>query len=110
MTWSPYMEDLDSSNFTSFELMPSENGSVVKKDKCASPVRNLVLREAGSSYVVPAVPSNVSSNGEKIEGEPWDCDSYLYTAFIPGMYGAAMSYTLWYKKLNGDCSCQECKR
>jgi len=42
----------------------------VKEDRCASPVRDLVLDETGSSYVVPAVLSYVSSNGEKNEGEP----------------------------------------
>jgi len=108
--WSPYMEELDSSNSSSFELMPTESGSVVKEDRCTSPMRNLVLNETGSSYVVPAVLSYVSSNGEKNKGEPWDSDVYLYAAIIPGMYEAAMSYALWNKKMNGDCSCQECKR
>jgi len=69
-----------------------------------------VLDGAGSSYVVPAVLSCGSSNGEKNEGEPWDGDAYLYAAIISRMYGASMSYSLWYKKMNGDCSCQECKR
>jgi len=64
----------------------------------------------GSSYVVPAVLSYVSSNSEKNEGEPWDGDAYLHAAIIPGTFGAAISYALWYKKLNGDCGCQECKR
>jgi len=108
--WSPYIEELDSSNSSSFELMPTENGSVEKEDRCASPVRNLVLDGTGSSYVVPAVLSYVSFNGEKNEGEPWDGDAYLYAAIIPGTYGTAMSYALWYKKINGDCRCQECKR
>jgi len=36
--WSLYMEQLDSSNSSSFELMPTENGSVGKEDRCASPV------------------------------------------------------------------------
>jgi len=108
--WSPYMEELDSSNSSSFELMPTENGSVRKEDRCASPVRNLVLDRTGSSYVVLAVLSYLSSNGEKNEGEPWDGDAYLYAAIIPGTYGAAMSYALWYKKMSGDCSCQEWKR
>jgi len=108
--WSPYIEELGSSNSSSFELMPTESSAVGKEDRCASPVRDLVLDGAGSSYVVPAVLSYVSSNGEKHEGEPWDGDAYLYGAIIPGTYGAAMSYALWYKKMNGDCSCQECKR
>jgi len=108
--WSPYMEELDSSNSSSFELMPTEGGAVGKEDRCASPVKDLVLDGAGSSYVVPAVLSYVSSDGEKNEGEPWDGDAYLYAAIIPRTYGAAMSYALWYKKMNGDCSCQECKR
>jgi len=108
--WSPHMEELDSSNSSSFELMPTENGSVGKEGRCASPVRDLVLDGTGISYVVPAVLSYVSSNGEKNEGEPWDGDAYLYAEIIPGTYGAAMSYALWYKKMNGDCSCQECKR
>jgi len=108
--WSPYMEDLDSSNSSSFELMPTENSSVGKEDKCASPLRNPVLVGTGSSYVVPAVLSYVSSNDEKNKGKPWDGDAYLYAAIIPGTYGATMSYGLLYKKLNGDWSCQECKR
>jgi len=107
---SPYMEELDSSNSSSFELIPTENSSVVKEDRCALPLRNLVLDGTGSSYVVPAVLSYVSSNGEKNEGEQWDGDAYLYTSIIPGVYGAMMSYALWYKKINGDCSSQECKR
>jgi len=101
--WSPYMEDLDSSNSSSFELMPTENNSVGKEDRCASPVRNLVLDGAGSNYGVSAVLSYISSNGEKNKGEPWDGDAYLYATIIPGPYGAAMSYALWYKKMNGDC-------
>jgi len=108
--WSPYVEELGSSNSSSFELMPTENSSVRKVGRCASPVRDLVLDGTGSSYVVSAVLSYVSSNGEKNDGEPWDGDVYLYAAIIPRTYGAAMSYALWYKKINGDCSCQECKR
>jgi len=104
------MEELDSSSSSSLELIPTESGSVRTGDRCASPVRNLVLDETGSNYVVPAVLSYVSSNSEKNEGEPWDGDAYLYTMIIPGNYSAAMSYALWYKKLNRDCSCQECKR
>jgi len=68
--WSPYMEELDSSNSASFELIPTENGSVGKKDRCAMPVKNLVLDGTGSNYVVPAVLSYISSNGEKNEGDP----------------------------------------
>jgi len=108
--WSSYMQELDSSNCLSFELRLTENGSVVKEDRCASPVRNLVLDGTGTSYLVPAVLSYVSSNSEKNEGQTWDGDAYLYFANIPGTYGAAMSYALCYKKMNGDCSCQECKR
>jgi len=108
--WSPYMEELESSNSSSFEPMPTESCLVGKEDTCVSPMRNLVLDGTGSIYVVPAVPSHVSSNGEKNEGEPWDGDAYLYALIIPGTFGAAMSYALWYKKMNGDCSCQECKR
>jgi len=108
--WSPYMEELDGTNSSSFELMPTENSSVVKEDRCPSPVRNLLLDGTGSRYVVPAILSYVSSNGEKNEGELSDGDAYLYTAIIPGMYGAVMSYALWHKKMDGDCSCQECKR
>jgi len=110
MRWSPYMEELDSASSSSFELMPTENGSVGTGDRYASPVRNLVLDGTGSNYVVPAVLSYVSSNGEENEGESWDGDAYLYAAIIPGTYGDAMSYALWYKKMNGDCSCQKCKR
>jgi len=108
--WSPYMEELYNSNSSSFELMPTENGSVVNEDRCASPVRNLVLDGTGGSYVVPVVLSYISSNGEKNEGEPWDGDAYLYAAIIPGTYSAAVYYALWYKKMNGDFICQECKR
>jgi len=61
--WSPYVEELDSSNSLSFELMPTESGSVAKEGRYASPVRNLVLDGTGSSYVVPLVLSCVSSNG-----------------------------------------------
>jgi len=104
------MEELDSSNLSSFELMPTESGAVGKEDRCVSPVRNLLLDGAGRSYVVPAVLSYVSSNGEKNERESWDSDAYLYVAISPGTCGAAISYTLWYKKTNRDCSCQECKR
>jgi len=68
--WFPYMVELDSSNSLSYEVMPTESGSVGKEDKCALPVRNLLLDGTGSSYVVPAVLSYVSSNGEKNEGEP----------------------------------------
>jgi len=63
--WSPYMGELDCTNFLSFELMPTESGSVGKEDRCSWPVRDLVLDGAGSSYVVPAVLLYVSSNGEK---------------------------------------------
>jgi len=94
--WSSYMEKLDSSNSSSFELMPTEGGAVGKEDKCDSPVRNLVLDGAGSSYVVPGVLLYVSSNAEKNEGEPWDGDAYLYAAIIHRTYSAAMSYTIWY--------------
>jgi len=110
MRWSPYMEELDFSNSSTFELMPTESDAVGKEDICASPVRNLLLDRKGSSYVVPAVLSYVSSRGEKNEGELWDGDEYLYAAIIPGTYGAAMSSALWYEKMNGDCSCLECKR
>jgi len=108
--WSPYMEELDNSNSSSLELMPTENGSAGKKDKCASRMRNLVLDGTGSKYVVPAVLSYVSSNGEKNKGEALDSDAYLYAAIIAGTYGAMMSYALRYNKVIGDCSCQECKR
>ena len=63
--WSPYMEELDSSNYSSFELMPTESALVGKEDRCPSPLRNLVLDGPGSSYVVPTVLSCISSNGEK---------------------------------------------
>jgi len=90
--WSPYMEELDSLNSSSIELMPTEKGSVGKEERCASPVRNLVLDGTRSSYVVPAVLSYVSSNSERNEGETWDGDTYLYPAIIPGTYGPALSY------------------
>jgi len=53
--WFPYMEELDSSKSSSFELMPTENSSVGKEGRYASPVRDLVLNGTGSSYVVPNV-------------------------------------------------------
>jgi len=68
--WSPYMEELDSSNSSIFELMLTESGSVGKEDICASPVRNLVLDGTESSYVVPTILSHLSSNGDKNEGKP----------------------------------------
>jgi len=108
--WSPYIEELDSSNSSSFVLMPTKIGSVGNEGGCALPVRNLVLDGTGSSYIVLAVLSYVSSNGGKNEGEPWDGDAYLYAVIIPGTYGAAMSNALGHKKMNGDCSCHECKR
>jgi len=108
--WPPYMDELDTSNSSSLELMPTEKSSVGKEGRCASPMRNVLLDGTGCSYVVPAVLSYVSSNGEKNDSEPWDGDAYLYAAIIPGPYGSAMSYALWYRKMNGDCSCPECKR
>ena len=48
--WSPYIEELDSSNSSSFEVMPTENGSAGKEDRCASPVSNLVLDGTGSCH------------------------------------------------------------
>ena len=92
--WSPYLEELDGSNSLRIELMLTENGSVVIKDRYASPVRNLVLDGTGSSYVVPTVLLYVSSNGEKNESEPWDGDAYLHAAIISGTCSAAMSYAL----------------
>ena len=64
------MEELDSSNSLSFELMLTESGLVGKEDICASPVRNLVLDRTGSSYLVPTVLSYVSSKCEKNQGRP----------------------------------------
>jgi len=107
--WSLYMEELDTANSLSYELMTTQNGSLGKQDACASTVRNMVLDGAGNSYVVPAILSYVTSNGEKNESEPWDSDMYLYATIIPRMCGTAMSYALWYKKMNGHCSCQQCK-
>jgi len=108
--WSPYIEELDSSSSLSLELTPTKDGLVGKKDRCASPMRNLVLDRTGSSYVEPAVLSYVSFNGKKNKAEPWDSDAYSYAAIIPGIYSATMSYALWYTKMNRDCSCQESKR
>jgi len=107
--WSSYIEALGTSKCSSFELMPTESSSVGKEDRCASLVRNLVLDGIGSSYVVPAVLWYSSSNGEKNEGEPWYCDAYSYAPIIPWTYGAVISYALWYKKMNRNCSCQKCK-
>jgi len=64
------MEELDSSNSSSFKLMPTENSLVGKEGRCTSPVRDLVLDGTGSSYVVPGVLSYVSSNGVKNKGKP----------------------------------------
>jgi len=75
--WSPYMEELDTSNSSSFELMPTESGSVGKEDRCALLVRNLWLDRTASNYVVPAILWYISSNGEKNESEPWNGDVYL---------------------------------
>jgi len=69
-----------------------------------------VFNGTGRSYVVPAVLSYVCSNGGKNKSEPCDGDAYWYGTIIPGTYGAAMSYALWYKEMNRDCSCQEWKR
>jgi len=73
--WSPYIEELDSSNSSSFELMPIENGSAGKEDRCALLVRDLVLDGAGSRDVDPAVLSYVSPNGDKNDAKPWDGDT-----------------------------------
>jgi len=91
MRWSPLMEGLNSLNSSSFEVMPTDGSSLGKEGKCASPVRDLGLDGTGSTYVVPAIHSYVSSNCRKNEGEPWDGDPYLYAAIIPGTYSAAMS-------------------
>ena len=90
------MEELDSSNSSSFELMPTESSLVENECRCTSLVRDLVSDGTGSSDVVPTVLPYVSSNCEKNEGEPWDGDGYLYAAIIPGVYGVTMSYALWY--------------
>ena len=42
-----------------------------------------MLEGTGSSYIVPAVLSSLSSNGEKNDGEPWDGHAYLYAAILP---------------------------
>jgi len=85
--------------------MPTNSSSVGKEGRCASPVRNLVLDRIGSSSAVPAILLYISSDSEKKEGELWDVDAYLYVVIIPRMYVTRMSYTLWYKYKNGDCSC-----
>jgi len=83
---------------------------VGKEDRCASPVRNLVWDRKRSNHLFPALLSYLSSNGENNEGEQWDCDLYLYAVNTPGTNSAAMAYTLWYNKMNSDCSCKESKR
>jgi len=70
--WSTYMEELDSSNSLSLELMLSEDGSAGKEVRSTLPMRNLVFDGTGSSYIVPTVFSFVSFKGEKNEGEPWN--------------------------------------
>ena len=42
--WAPYMEELDSSNSLSFELMPTENSSVVKEGKGAFVLTHSAIR------------------------------------------------------------------
>jgi len=84
--------------------MPTKSGSVKEEGRCTLPVSYLVLDATGSSYLLPAVLSYMSSDVEKNDGKACDGDMYLYIAIIPGTYGTAMSYALWYKKLNGDCS------
>jgi len=71
------MEDLESLQASSFELMLTESSLVGKEDRYASPMRNLVLDRRGSNYVVPAVLSYISSNRKKNEGERWNGDPYL---------------------------------
>jgi len=85
---------LDSSNLSSVDLLPTENGLVGKENRRASPVMNLVLDGKGIKYVVPAVLSYVSSNSEKNDGELWISNAYLYATIIPAMYCATMSYAL----------------
>jgi len=60
--------------------MPTENGSVGKEDRCVSTLRDLMLDETGSNYVVVAILSYVSSNCEKNEAEPSNGDEYLNAA------------------------------
>jgi len=72
--WSLYIEELDSSNFSNFETILTESGSVGKEGRFASPVRILVLDGTECNYIFPAVLSYISSNGEKNEGKPWNCD------------------------------------
>ena len=90
--WSTYMEELYSSNFSSFELMSIESSLVGKERRCSLLMRNLVLDGIESNYVVPALFSYDSSNGEKNKVEPWDRDADLYLLIIPGTFGAMMSY------------------
>jgi len=68
--WFPFIKELDRLNSMTFELMPTESGSVGKKGRCTSPMKNLVLYGTGSSYVVPAVLSYFYSNGETNVSEP----------------------------------------
>jgi len=77
------MEELDSSNCSSFELMPTESGSVYKEGRYTLPVIDLVLDGRGSSDFVPAVFSYLPCEGKKNKGEPWDSNAYLYAAIIP---------------------------
>jgi len=74
--------------------MPTESGSDGKEGRCSLPMRDLVLDEIGSSYVVPAELSYVSSSTKKNKGEHCDGDMYLYAMIIPGTYSAAISYAL----------------
>jgi len=101
--WSTYIEELNSSNSSNFELMPTESGSVGKDGRCTSPVRNLVLDRIGSSYIVPGKLLYRSSNSEKDKRKPRNSDMYLYFVIIPKTFDTMMSYALWYNKLNGDC-------
>jgi len=108
--WSSHKKGLDDSNHTSYELMPAKAGLDGLGGRCSSPVRDLVLDGMESSYIVSAVLSCVSSAGEKVESEPWNGDMYVYVAVIAGMFSTVISYAFWYKKLNGDRSCQECNK
>jgi len=55
--------------------MPTNSSSVGKESGCDWPARDLVLDRTGSSCIVPAVLTYVSSNGEKNESEPWEGDA-----------------------------------
>jgi len=57
------------SNSENVDIMLTAGSSVRKEGRCPLPVIDLVLDVIGSSYVVPAALSYISSNGGKHKGK-----------------------------------------